>query len=186
MRQNIILVGYMGSGKTTIGRKIASNLGFRFVDTDELVRQRADRSIPEIFSESGEEAFREMETEALESVVDNECQVISTGGGIVLRDQNRALLRDAGYCVWLKANPDTIYERICNNGHRPLLETENPRQTIYTMLQERLPKYLDVANLEVATDHLGISDLAYGISESAKVYFRKKALQAHEIGANGG
>jgi len=185
MRQNIILIGYMGSGKTTIGRKLASNLGFRFVDTDELVREHSGKTIPEIFQEQGEEAFRDFETDVLKSVINSECQIISTGGGLVLREENRMLLKDSGFCVWLKANPDTIYERICRNGNRPLLETENPRQTIYTMLQERTPKYLEAANMEIATDHLGISDLAYGIAESAKVFFRKQALEACEVGPDG-
>lgn len=175
-RRNVILVGYMGTGKTSVGRKIADSLGFKFVDTDELIVSMAGKSIPAIFEESGEPAFRDLETKALRSAAAGADQVISTGGGIVLRDENRKIINQSGYCIWLRASADAIFQRVSTNNNRPLLKTENPRETIDSMLREREPSYRAVADLEIKTDGLSIDEVAYGVCESARVHF------AHDAG----
>ncbi|MEM7009888.1 MAG: shikimate kinase [Verrucomicrobiota bacterium] len=177
-RRNVILVGYMGTGKTSVGRKIADSLGFQFVDTDEVIERMAGKSIPTIFEERGEPAFRDLETKALNSAAAGIDQVISTGGGIVMRDENRKILDESGYCIWLRASADAIFRRVSTNNHRPLLKTENPRATIDNMLREREPRYRAVADLEIKTDGLSIDEVAYGVCESARVHF------AHDSGCS--
>jgi len=139
--QNIVLIGFMGSGKSTIGRLIAGRLGFQFVDTDALVVQRAGCEIAEIFQRDGEAGFRDHETAALESLTHRDRCVIATGGGVIVRERNRELLRELGLVVLLHASEDAIFERVSRNSKRPLLQTENPRQTLANLLAARRPLY---------------------------------------------
>jgi shikimate kinase len=167
--RNLILIGFMGTGKTTIGKKVAKSLGFRFVDTDHLISKRAGKSIPKIFEEDGEEAFRQLETELLRDCAAETDQVISTGGGIVTREENRQILKYAGYVIWLKASPETIYERVRRNRNRPLLQTEHPEETIREMLEDRKDSYGAANDFEVKTDGLSLEETCFGISESARL-----------------
>lgn len=159
----------MGTGKTTIGKRVARSLGYRFVDTDEIITRRAGKSIPEIFAENGEEAFRRLETEALEECAAGSRQVISTGGGAVTRPENRDLLKSSGYVVWLKAGADTIYQRVRRSRDRPLLQTPNPRETIAELLAQRAEHYEASQHLTVVTDGLTLDEAAYGVTESARL-----------------
>lgn len=153
--QNIILVGFMGSGKSTVGRKLARRLGWRFRDTDSLVEQRAGMLISDIFAASGEAGFRELEAEVLSELsVTMEHTVLATGGGLILADANRLLLRDLGFVVWLTATPDALYERVSRNSQRPLLLTENPRATLERLVEARTPLYTEVADCVVNSTHL--------------------------------
>ena len=145
--RNLILVGFMGTGKTTIGKDAAKSLGFRFVDTDALISRNAGKSIPDIFAEDGEEAFRLLETEVLEECAKGTDQVISTGGGIVTRERNHPLLKQAGYVIWLKASPETIFDRVKRNKSRPLLQVDDPLKTIQEMLADRADLYEAVQDL---------------------------------------
>jgi len=140
-RQNIVLIGFMGSGKSTIGRLIAGRLGFQFVDTDAVIVQRAGMDIAAIFARDGEEGFRELETAALESLDHLQRSVIATGGGVVLRERNRELLRELGLVVLLKASEEALFERVSRNTKRPLLQTENPRETFAKLYAAREPIY---------------------------------------------
>ncbi|MEM1293771.1 MAG: shikimate kinase [Verrucomicrobiota bacterium] len=169
------MIGFMGTGKSTVGRKIAESCSFEFVDTDALVVELAGKPITEIFKERGESAFRDLETQALEKAADGQHRVISTGGGIILRDENRALLQGHGYCVWLRAKPETVYERTCANNDRPLLQGESPRETIERLLSERDSLYRETAHFNVRTDDLVVEDISYGICESASVFFQDQA-----------
>lgn len=135
----------MGSGKSSVGRLIAGRLGFQFVDTDVLIVQRAGMEISEIFASEGEERFRDLETAALESLTQRDRCVIATGGGVVLRERNRELLRDLGFVVLLTATEDVIFERVSRNSRRPLLQTENPRETVAALLAARQPAYAAAA-----------------------------------------
>ncbi len=159
----------MGTGKTTVGMRVARSLGLRFVDTDKLIAKQAGRSIPRIFAELGEERFREMETGVLRRCATDEGQVISTGGGIVTREENRAILREAGYVIWLRASPESIYERVRRNRNRPLLETEDPLGTIRELLATRGALYEACADLSIATDHLTMDETCFGVTESARL-----------------
>jgi len=150
-RENIVLVGFMGSGKSSIGRSIAKKLGFQFVDTDYIIQERSGRSISEIFQASGEEAFRVLETRALESLRHLKRCVVATGGGAVLREENRAILRHLGFVVCLTASEEVTLQRVSRNTKRPLLQTENPRETLRSMLASRQESYATVAQFTLDT-----------------------------------
>ena len=159
----------MGTDKTTVGRKVAKSLGFRFVDTDQMIVKRAGKPIPVIFEEDGEEAFRKIETEVLRECSEKSGQVISTGGGIVTIPQNREILLTAGYVVWLRATPESIYNRVKSNSNRPLLRTKDPLATITDLLNERSEFYKQCHNLTITTDGLTLEETCYGVSESARL-----------------
>jgi shikimate kinase len=172
--RNLILIGFMGTGKTTVGMRVAKSLGWRFVDTDRLIVRKAGKPIPRIFEESGEESFRDFETEVLRKCAEGAGQVISTGGGIVTRERNREILKEAGYVIWLKASPETIYERVKNNRNRPLLKTGDPQQTIREMLEARHDLYDAACDLRIRTDDLTMEETCYGVTESARLAFAEK------------
>lgn len=148
---NIVLIGFMGTGKSTIGRLLAQKLGFEFVDVDARIEQQAGKTITRIFQSEGEEYFRKLEREFAEELSAGEGQVIATGGGFVLNSQNIAVLRPKGFIVSLKASPRVIYERIRNEKHRPLLAVPDPLAQIGQMLLERDERYRD-ADLLIDTD----------------------------------
>ena len=150
-RENIVLVGFMGSGKSAVGRLVAKRLRFQFVDTDQLIIKRAGMPIAGIFAEHGEEYFRDLETVALESLGQSRRCVIATGGGVVVKERNRAIMKELGFVVWLTASEDVIFDRVSRNDKRPLLQTENPRKTIAELLAARRPLYEDVAELVLDT-----------------------------------
>jgi len=156
MTGNIILIGFMGCGKSSIGRRLASRLGHSFLDSDELIIEAAEgKSITDLFAEEGEERFRERETHALQALLDATSIVLATGGGAVLRSGNREILRKIGTTIWLHADPEILFERATRNRKRPLLEVENPRTTFNSLLESRLPIYEAAADLRV--DASGLS-----------------------------
>ncbi|MFD0893192.1 shikimate kinase [Luteolibacter ambystomatis] len=171
--KSIVLIGFMGSGKTTVGRELHQRLGYPLVDMDHLIEQRAGKPITAIFAESGEDAFRDMETALLQelSAPDAPRRIISTGGGVVVRPENRELLHQLGYVVWLHAPVDTILERTGRNRERPLLHTEDPRAKIEALLELRRPWYQATAHQAVDTEGLDSSEIATGILESARYFF---------------
>ena len=140
---NIVLVGFMGTGKTSIGRRLATQLRMRYVDTDDTVERDNERRISEIFAEDGEPAFRELESEAVRKVSKlNNC-VISTGGGVVLKKNNMTELKQNGIVFCLTATAEEIYRRVGHQTHRPLLQTPDPLAKIQSMLAERRPYYAE-------------------------------------------
>lgn len=169
--ENIVLIGFMGTGKSSIGRLLAAKLGFQLLDTDHLIVQRAGMEIPEIFASHGEAHFRDLETAALESLRARSRCIIATGGGVVVRDANRALLRELGFVVALSANEEVIFERVSRNSRRPLLQTEDPRATVQRLLAERRPLYAEAAQLTVDTSHLTHAQIAGEIIEKAAAVF---------------
>ena len=169
--QNVILIGFMGSGKSTLGHKVAKGLDFEFVDTDELIVASAGKSISEIFANEGEEFFRILETSTLGSLAGRSGLVISTGGGIILQPENRAILKKLGFIVWLDAPEEVIVDRVSRNSNRPLVQTENPRETVAKLLIERRPLYSETAHLAVDTGQLDLDEIAHGITDSARVQF---------------
>jgi shikimate kinase len=149
MNSNIILIGFMGCGKSSIGRRLSTRLGYDFIDSDDLIVARAGRSISEIFAEEGEVRFRQRETEALRGLQDAEEIVLATGGGAVLSEENRTLLHRIGRVVWLHSDPETLFERASRSRKRPLLDVENPRGTFNALLESRLPVYESTADTQV-------------------------------------
>lgn len=151
----IVLVGLMGSGKTTVGRRLAALLERRFVDADEELEARAGRSIAAIFEDDGEAGFRALEAAVLADLLEEpEPLVIATGGGAVTQATNRHLLaaHPTATVVWLHGNPAFIASRIQAKPHRPLLHGEDPRAVLERLHEERLPHYRAVADLEVDID----------------------------------
>lgn len=162
---NISLIGMMGSGKTCIGELLAKLLNMSFVDTDEQIIKTEKTSINQIFAQKGETYFREMETATLKNVLNFNNQIISTGGGIIKSDENLSLLKEKSVVFYLKASPDILFERIKNNKERPLLNVENMKDKIKTILQDRISQYEkaqyiivtdDKSPIEIANEIIGI------------------------------
>lgn len=168
LRHNIVLIGFMGSGKSSIGKLVARWMGFQFMDTDALIARRAGLEIPAIFAQSGEERFRDLETAAIESLGHLTRCVIATGGGAVLREKNRALLRETGFVVCLTASEEAIFERVSRNSKRPLLQTENPRETVARMLAARRAPYRETAHLMLDTTAFTREQAANAVIAAAK------------------
>jgi shikimate kinase len=131
----------MGSGKSTVGRLVAQDLDFQFVDTDSLIEERAGISVAEIFATEGEAAFRQLERETILGLAEKERLVIATGGGAIMDPENLASLKSHALVVCLWANAESIHERTKHQTHRPLLQGEDPLGAIRTMLAEREPVY---------------------------------------------
>ncbi len=141
MFKNIILIGFMGVGKTSVGTRLAQDLGFSFVDTDVLIEADQKITITEIFSNFGEQYFRDVESRVIRQVLENEGQVVSTGGGAVIRDENRRSFKENGVTICLTARPEVIYDRIRHETHRPLLQVADPPGKIRELLTARAPFY---------------------------------------------
>jgi shikimate kinase len=167
MLPNFVLIGFMGSGKTTVGRRLASLTGHRFLDSDELVANRAQRGIPEIFATDGEEGFRRLEEATLAELVGVAGVVLSTGGGAVLREANRATMKKTGIVVWLDSDPDILFDRAMRSGRRPLLQTENPRASFDALLSARREIYESAADLRIDTSQMELEDVAKRVLEQA-------------------
>lgn len=167
---NIILVGYMGCGKTTIGKHLARIGRYRFVDTDEEIEIQYGRSISDIFATDGEEAFRDMETVYLETLLleKKKGMVLSTGGGMPLRESNRQLLKRLGTVIYLRTKPETVYERVKGDTKRPLLQCENPLARIQEMIAKREPLYEEAAHHIIEADELKQGQIAEMICKMAK------------------
>ncbi|OCL26933.1 shikimate kinase [Orenia metallireducens] len=156
---NISLIGFMGTGKTTVAKLLAERLDYCLVDLDEEIVKEESRSIPEIFAEDGEEYFRDVETKVTLNIAKGDKQVISTGGGVVLREQNIENLKsNGGVVVLLSATAETIFERVRDEGGRPLLEVEDPLARIKSMLAERAEKY-NCTEYQIDTDKLSAEEV---------------------------
>ena len=160
--RNIILEGFMGSGKTTVSEILSERLDMELLDTDSAIETSDGRSISEIFEEDGEESFRDMETELLETIMEDHWRdmVISLGGGLPLREKNRELLKKAGKVVFLKVSPEIVYERLKGDDTRPLLKTSDPEESIRTLLEARSDIYDAAADIVIDTDNLTPEEIA--------------------------
>lgn len=156
----VVLIGYRGSGKTSVGRALAQRLGWAFIDTDDLIESTAGRSTTEIFATEGEEAFREIETRVIAGLSAAPPRVISIGGGAILREENRRRLRTLGVVVWLTAPPETLWARITadtkSKTRRPNLTADGGFDEVRRLLAERSPGYESLAThvLDTASDDL--------------------------------
>jgi 3-dehydroquinate synthase len=157
---NVILIGFMGSGKTTVGKRLAERLGYDFVDTDSLIEKLTKKSISEIFELQGEAVFRSIEKKVIAQVVQKKNQVISCGGGAVLYPENADRLRKSGKVVLLSTSLETLYERLRPEiSERPLLKTENPQEQIKLLLNKRSATYKKVAHFSVETDNKSVEEV---------------------------
>lgn len=150
MKDNIILIGFMGSGKTSVGIKLSYQMKRTMIDTDKWIEQKQKMTVSEIFAASGEEAFRRMETECLKELIKTaDRQIISVGGGLPMREENHGLLKELGRVVYLRVTPEAVYERLKNDTTRPLLQVEEPMERIRTLLAGRAPVYEKCADVVV-------------------------------------
>ncbi|MCS7215593.1 MAG: shikimate kinase [Thermodesulfovibrio sp.] len=161
-RPNIILIGFMGTGKSTVGKLVSEKLRYIFIDIDELIEKTVGMKISEIFKRFGEARFRDIETEMIKLLIKKRGQVISTGGGVVLREENMLNLKKSGILFCLKANENTIFERIKNCKNRPLIQVENPQERIKKLMDERRPFY-EQADFVIDTNGLSPEEVAITI-----------------------
>ncbi|MGA7394441.1 MAG: shikimate kinase [Terrimicrobiaceae bacterium] len=167
MLPNFVLIGFMGCGKSSVGRRLSGMTGHRFVDTDELIVQSESRTIPEIFSQSGEDYFRDVEQRSLEELVGVCGIILSTGGGLVLRPANRETLKKIGIVAWLDASPDVLFERATRSAKRPLLQTVDPRKTFDDLLSVRRELYDLAADFRIDSTRLSHDEAAQLLLDEA-------------------
>lgn len=158
----------MGAGKTTLGRQIARRLGLRFIDCDQEIVTRTGVSIPMIFEIEGEAGFRQRESNLLRELAGLSGVVVSTGGGIVIDPDNRALLRQSGLTVYLRATPELLYARTRHDSSRPLLRVSDPRSRIRELLALREPLYNDVADIIIDSGQGSVSLLARRLEQEIR------------------
>lgn len=163
-KRNIFLVGPMGAGKSTIGRVLAAELHLGFRDSDKVIEDRTGADIPWIFDMEGEEGFRDRESAVLDELSKGQDIVIATGGGIILRPQNREIMKSSGYVCYLTASIEQLVERTARDKKRPLLQVENPRQKIIDLVALRDPLYREAADFVINTDRRSPKVVAQEIS----------------------
>ena len=161
---NLVLVGFMGTGKTTVGIKLARKFDMKFVDTDHEIEHATGMSVNDIFEKYSEVRFRSEEKAAVRRVTREQGQVIATGGGVVLDPENMEMLKQNGVIVCLAARPEVIYHRVKRRKTRPLLQTENPLQTITELLSLRIPFYA-LADYTVDTSDLLLDEVTVQVSK---------------------
>lgn len=167
---NLILVGMMGSGKTTMGRILAKHLDKVFVDSDEEIQFRTGVTIPHIFDVEGESGFRQRETDALEALVSRNDLVLATGGGAVLAEENRAMMRQNGVVIYLKASVHDLWLRTRNDKNRPLLQTGNVHAKLTELLHQRDALYQQVADIVMPTGRQSVHALMLRLTGEIERY----------------
>ncbi|MCL7420409.1 MAG: shikimate kinase AroK [Methylobacter sp.] len=149
--ENIYLIGLMGAGKTTIGRQLAKALKLPFYDSDKAIEESTGVDIPTIFEFEGEDGFRDREQKMIQQLTQKKGIVLATGGGAVLREQNRKLLKENGFIVYLQCSVERILERTRRDSQRPLLQIENPKERLESLFAQREPLYLSCADYKIDT-----------------------------------
>jgi shikimate kinase len=157
LTRNVILVGFMGTGKSTVGKLLAKRLGWRFTDMDERIEKEQRMPIRELFRIHGESYFRDLESKTLSTLLTADKQVVATGGGAVLAEDNRSCMLDNGWVIALTANPDTIVSRVSRDQNRPLLQG-NLQERVHTLLEQRKHAY-EFAHLTIDTTQLNTDQI---------------------------
>ncbi|MEM1102858.1 MAG: shikimate kinase [Pseudomonadota bacterium] len=172
----IALIGLMGAGKTTVGRRLAARLGLPFFDADAEIETAAGMSVSDIFAERGESDFRRGERRVIERLLEGPTHVLATGGGAFMQDETRALIKQRALSLWLRADLDLLMRRVSRRKTRPLLQTENPRRTMEELMAARYPIYAEADLVVDALDapHAETVDAAF------------EALMRRQCRANGG
>lgn len=166
---NITLIGYRGSGKSSIGKRLAAHLWFDFVDTDTLLTERAGKTIRDLFEAEGEQGFRERESTIIREVAVRDKLVIAAGGGAILRPENVAALKSNGKIIWLRASAETLHARIqadtATTDNRPNLTAAGGLEEVRTLLEQRNPLYQAAADATLEVSYLSIEDAAKRLLE---------------------
>ncbi len=169
IKKSIVLIGFMGSGKTTVGLKLSWKLRLPVEDTDKLIEKREGCTISQIFEREGEEAFRKKETELLKQIAGSRyLRILSVGGGTPVREENRPLMRQCGTVVYLRVRPETVYERLKEDSSRPLLQCEDPLERIQSLLADRREAYESSADIILDVDDLDSEECAEMILRRAR------------------
>lgn len=169
----LVLVGMMGAGKTTVGRRLATRLKRQFLDSDEEIERAAQMSIPEIFEQRGEPEFRAGETRVIARVLKTDNVVLATGGGAFVNAETRALIKDRAISIWLKAEFDILFERVSRRANRPLLQTANPRATLQKLIDDRYPIYAE-ADITVTSREVPQDAVAGDVVEAVLAYLQQQ------------
>lgn len=166
---NLYLIGYRGSGKTTVAAELSSLLSLPWMDADQKLVETAGKTIAQIFAEIGEPGFRDLESQTLKSLASKGEQIVALGGGVILRPENREILKQTGKTVWLTAPPEVLAERIqqdaATKANRPSLTSQGVLGEIQTVLQQRLPLYKEAADWSIAVDQYSPPEVARQIAE---------------------
>jgi len=166
LRRTVALVGMMGAGKTAVGTAVARTLGVPFLDSDDEIVRAANRSIAEIFERDGEAFFREKEAQVIARLMSGQPAILSTGGGAFLSPANRAVIAEKGIAVWLKADLDLLWARVRHKTTRPLLRTDNPRQTLADLYAVRAPVYALAGIVVEAHADYSVEDMSQRVIEA--------------------
>ncbi len=166
MKKNLILIGFMGTGKTVVGKMLAEKLRWKYIDTDKIIEESVGKDIPRIFREEGEKVFRKHEVKAVKMITHLNHYVISTGGGAVLNDENVQNMKLSGTVILLYADPDVIYERLKDDSSRPLLQGYNARERIEGLLKQRMEYYIKAADININTSSLTPEEVIQEILKS--------------------
>jgi shikimate kinase len=156
----LVLIGMMGAGKTTVGRRLAARLGRAFLDSDEEIEKAAQMTIPEMFAARGEDEFRSGETRVIARILKDDDVVVATGGGAFINPDTRALIKSVALSVWIKADFNLLFARVSKRSNRPLLRTRNPRKTLRELIEARYPIYgeADVTVVSRDVPHEAVAD----------------------------
>lgn len=163
--RSVVLVGLMGAGKTTIGRRLAQRLGLPFADADKEIEQAADKSIPEIFADHGEDYFRSGEARVIARLLEDGQKILATGGGAFMNPETREVIKQSGVSVWLRADLALLMKRVRRKSHRPLLKTANPEAVMRKLIEQRYPVYAE-ADLEVESRDVPHSHIVDAVLEA--------------------
>lgn len=175
----IVLIGLMGSGKSTVGKELSRRSGLPFLDMDTVIEEQVGKSIPEIFQEKGEAHFRALETALLRYIeqsvaAGNGANIISTGGGVVLRPENREILRRLGLTVWLNVDLPTLLARTARAQNRPLLQVDDREATMRRLLTDRSPLYTYASHLRINSSQMKVSEVVDAIIRQAHKFFKRR------------
>lgn len=175
---NVILIGFMGCGKSTIGFRLSYKLRRVIEDTDKLIEKKEGMSVSDIFAKKGEAAFREMETDCLRGLLlSQEEKIIATGGGLPVKEENHALLKELGTVVYLRISPEGVWERLRGDNTRPLLQCDNPIMRIRELMAERASVYEAAADMIVDVDGKDIEQVVAELLE--RILQRRERCQPH-------
>jgi shikimate kinase len=177
LMQNVALIGFMGVGKSSVGRLVAAQLHFEFVDMDEVLEQRAGKSINDIFAQQGEPFFRKMERDFLQEMKTWRRKVIATGGGATASDENLACLKEHALVVCLWASPEVIWQRVRHQSHRPLLQDADPLNRIRELLASRAPFYKQ-ADVLVNSEMRSVKEVAQQVLH--QIHLARQRPRPHE------
>ena len=173
---NLVLVGMMGAGKSTMGRVLAKHTGRRFVDSDVEIQNRTGVTIPHIFDVEGEGGFRQRESSVIEEILEANNIVLATGGGAILAEYNRTLLQSSGIVIYLQANVNELWQRTRHDKNRPLLQTENPHAKLTELFEQRDPLYRQIADVVIQTGKQSVHTLMLQLVDKLEI-FREEQLR---------